>query len=181
MTVYADLGNGQFQAALEPSAGTNPGAIVAGDFTGQGFPDVVVANNNNQVDVAGLVTLIISPASVVASSSIAQQPYPGSEYEDIGLKVKATPNLHANGDVTVQFDFDIKSLAGANLNGIPVITNRTLQQVVRLKENETSLIGGLLDRQATKTITGIPGLVDVPGTLSRFADASLGASDQDVS
>jgi type II secretory pathway component GspD/PulD (secretin) len=179
VTVYADLGNGLFEAALEPGAGTNPGAIAAGDFTGQSFPDVVVANNNNQVGVAGVVTLIVSPASVVAGSSIGQTPYPGAEYEDIGLKVKATPNLHANGDVTVQFDFDIKSLAGTNLNGIPIITNRVLQQVVRLKENETSLIGGLLDRQATKTITGIPGLVDIPGLNYVFGSHNDTSQDTD--
>jgi hypothetical protein len=179
VTVYADLGSGLFTNVLEPAAGTNPGAIVAGDFANSAFPDIVVANNNDQSGVAGTVTLLVSPASVISNPAITQQPYPGSEYEDIGLKVKATPNLHANDEVTVQFEFEIRALAGTSVNGIPVITNRTLTQSVRLKENETSLLGGLLDRQETKTVSGIPGLAELPGAGYAFGTRNTSSTDTD--
>ncbi|MGB7467164.1 MAG: hypothetical protein WBW14_30045, partial [Candidatus Acidiferrum sp.] len=39
---------------------------------------------------------------------------------------------------------------------------------VRLKEDETSVLAGLLDRQETKTITGIPGLATIPGAGYAF-------------
>jgi hypothetical protein len=160
VTVFLDLGNGLFTKALEPAAGTNPGAIVAGDFASKTFPDIVVANNLS--GTAGLVTLLISPTSVISNPAIAQQPYPGSEYIDIGLKVKATPTLHDDNEVTLQLEFEIKALAGTSQNGIPIISNRSVTQAVRLKENETSLVTGLLNRQETKSITGLPGFANLP-------------------
>lgn len=160
VTVFTDLGNGLFTKALEPAAGTNPGAIVVGDFANNTFPDIVVANNLS--GTAGLVTLLISPTSVISNTAIAQQPYPGSEYIDIGLKVKATATLHDDNEVTLQLEFEIKALSGTSQNGIPIISNRSVTQAVRLKEDETSLVTGLLDREETKTITGLPGFANLP-------------------
>ena len=177
VTVFADQGSGLFTSALEPSVNSNPVALVAGTFAGTAFPDIVVANNNNEIGVAGQITLLVSPASVISGSAVSQQPYPGSEYEDIGLKVKATPNLHQNNDVTIQFEFEIRALAGQNINGIPVITNRNLTQAIRLKEDETSLIGGLLNQNETKTISGLPGLAQIPGAGYAFGSHNKSAAD----
>ena len=166
VTVFVDLGSGLFTSALEPAAGTNPGAILANDFTNSTFPDLVVADNPS--GTAGQVTLLISPTSLISNPAIAQQPYPGSEYVDIGLKVKATPALHENKEVTLQMEYEIKAISGSNFNGIPVISNRSLTQTVRLKEDETTIVTGLLDREETRTLTGLPGLTRTPGANYLF-------------
>jgi type II secretory pathway component GspD/PulD (secretin) len=161
VTIFADLGSGLFASAIEPSAGTSPDAILAGDFTNSAFPDIVVTNDISNAE--GQVTLVESPASLISNPAISQTPYPGSEYEDIGIKIKATPQLHATKDVTLQLEFEIKALSGSSINGIPVISNRTVTQTVRLKEDETSLITGVLSDNETKTLSGIPGLAQLPG------------------
>jgi tetratricopeptide (TPR) repeat protein len=176
--VYADLGSGLFANALEPGAGTNPSAIVAGPFTNGTFPDIVVTNN--LTDTAGQVTLIVSPVSLISLPGQNQQPYPGSEYEDIGIKITATPHLHETKDVTLLLEFEIKALAGSSVNGIPVITNRTVTQTVRLKENETSLVTGLLNRNETQTITGIPGLATLPGIGYAFGNRNSSFTDDEL-
>jgi Flp pilus assembly secretin CpaC/uncharacterized protein YjdB len=171
VSIFVDAGSGLLVSALEPAAGTNPVALLAGDFTSSTFPDIVVANDiplvSGQV-TDGLVTLLTSPTSLISNPAISQQAYPGSQYEDIGLKVKATPTLHPNKEVTLQLDFEIKALAGSSVDGIPVITNRTLTQVVRLKEDETSIITGLLDQEETRTISGLPGFAQIPGVGYAF-------------
>ncbi|MGB8494136.1 MAG: Ig-like domain-containing protein [Candidatus Acidiferrum sp.] len=171
VSIFVDAGSGLLVSAIEPAAGTNPVALLAGDFTSSTFPDIVVANNiplvSGQV-TDGQVTLLTSPTSLISNPAISQQPYPGSQYEDIGLKVKATPTLHPNKEVTLQLDFEIKALAGSSVDGIPVITNRALTQVVRLKEDETSIITGLLDDEETRTITGLPGFAQIPGAGYAF-------------
>lgn len=161
VTVFAEIGSGLFASAIEPAAGTSPDAILAGNFTNSSFPDIVVTNNIAGAD--GQVTLIESPASLISNPAITQTPYPGSEYEDIGIKIKATPQLHDTKDVTLQLEFEIKALSGSSINGIPVISNRTVTQTVRVKEDETSLITGLLSDNETKTLSGIPGLAQLPG------------------
>jgi len=166
VSVYLDLGTGLYSKALEPAAGTDPGAIVSSNFTNSTFPDLVVANNIS--NAAGQVTLIVSPTSLISNPATSQQPYPGSEYVDLGLKVKATPTLHENHQVTLQMEFEIKALTGTSINGIPVLSNRNITQTVRLKEDETSVLAGLLDREETKSITGIPGLATLPGVGYAF-------------
>ena len=69
------------------------------------------------------------------------------------MKVKATPTLHPNHEVTLQLEFEIRALAGTSINGIPVISNRTLTQTVRVKDDETTIIGGLLVSQALTLYT----------------------------
>jgi len=161
VTVFADLGSGLFASAIEPGAGTSPDAIVAGAFTNSAFPDIVVTNNISNAE--GQVTLVQSPASLISNAAITQTPYPGSEYEDVGIKIKATPQLHDTKDVTLQLEFEIKALSGSSINGIPVISNRTVTQTVRLKEDETSLVTGVLSDNEMKTLSGIPGLAQLPG------------------
>jgi Flp pilus assembly secretin CpaC len=178
VTVFADLGSGLFTSAIEPGAGTNPVAILAGAFTNSAFPDIVVTNNISGAD--GQVTLVESPASLISNAAITQTPYPGSEYEDVGIKIKATPQLHDTKDVTLQLEFEIKALSGSSINGIPVISNRTVTQTVRLKEDETSLITGLLSDNETKILSGIPGLAQLPGIGYAFGTRNNSYSNDEL-
>jgi hypothetical protein len=119
--------------------------------------------------------------SVISNSAInAQQPYPGSQYEDIGLKVKATPQLHDSKEVTLQLEFEIRALSGSSVNGIPVISNRTLTQTVRLKEDETSLVVGLLSLNENKTLSGFPWLATLPGVGYAFGNHSNSFTDDEL-
>ena len=109
------------------------------------------------------MTVIQASSALASATSAEQTPYPGSEFIDLGVKVKATPTLHPNHEVTLQLEFEIRALAGTNINGIPIISNRTLSQTVRVKEEETTVIGGLLDDEETRAITGLPGFANLPG------------------
>jgi hypothetical protein len=168
VSVYLGLAQGIFAPAFELPVGTNPTAILAASLTGASLPDVAITDNPS--GTAGQVTVILSPASLFAnlSGSVAQQPYPGAEYEDIGVKIKATPTLHPNDDVTLQLEFEIRALAGSSINGIPIITNRTISQTVRIKEEMPTIISGLLDTQESRSLTGLPGLANLPGGVGYF-------------
>jgi general secretion pathway protein D len=121
-----------------------------------------------------VVTVIQDSASFATGTSTgtAQTPYPASEYIDLGVKVKATPTLHPHREVTLQLEFEIRALSGANVNGIPIISNRTLTQTVRVKDDETTLIGGLLDNEETRSLVGLPGFANIPGLGYAFGTKS---------
>ncbi len=178
VVVYVDLGSGLFTEVLEPAAGTDPDAILVGNFTGNALPDIVVTNDISGAD--GSVTLLVSPTSAVGVSSVAQTPYPGSEYVDIGLKVKATPYVHPDNEVTLQMEYELKALTGANNNGIPIISNESFSQTVRLKEGETSIVSGLLDRELTKSLSGIPGLAKIPYAGYLFGSETSNMTDNEL-
>jgi general secretion pathway protein D len=52
----------------------------------------------------------------------------------------------------------------SNLSGIqePIFSQRTVEQTIRLKEGEASILGGLLNTSLTNSFSGIPGLSQIP-------------------
>jgi hypothetical protein len=158
VTVLLNAANNGFTALPELPVGSAPVSITSADFNNAGLPDVATADNG-----AAEVTVILDSASLFGSSfGSAGTPYPGIQYLDVGLKVKATPRIHPNNDVTLQLAFDISSLSGQSINAIPVITNESVDQTVRLKQNETALLAGFLQSQVTDAIVGTPGIAGVP-------------------
>jgi general secretion pathway protein D len=86
-------------------------------------------------------------------------------YLDVGVNVELQPHVHENGDVSLHVTLDISSVTGqVNLGGInePIIGQRKVEEFVRLKEGQVSLLGGLLNVQDNTTKTGIPGLANIP-------------------
>jgi len=182
--VFVGLSGGLFSLAFEPPAGppgSTPTAIVAGAFATGGFPDVAITNDVS--GAAGDVTVVLSPASLFSNGvapGVLQQPYPASEYVDLGLKIKATPTLHPDSEVTLQLEFEIRALSGSSVNGIPILSNRTLSQTVRVKENEPTLISGMTDREETRSIVGLPGFAEIPGVRYAFSSKSQSLQDTDL-
>src|SRR5216683_1865846 len=156
--IYIGLGSGTFSNRIEIATPASPGAIVSAILTSSGLPDVALTALGTTAN-QGVLTVIQDSSSFInsAATGAAQTPYPASEYVDLGVKVKATPTMHPNHEVTLQLEFEIRALSGANINGIPVLSNRTLSQTVRVKEDETTLIGGLLDNEETRSLVGLPG------------------------
>jgi Flp pilus assembly secretin CpaC len=168
VSVFLGVGQGLFAPAFELPVGSNPTAILSATLSGASLPDVAITDDPS--GATGQVTVILSPASLFSNSGagIAQQPYPGAQYEDLGVKIKATPTIHPNDEVTLQLEFEIRALAGSSINGIPIITNRTISQTVRIREDQPTIIGGLLDNEETRTITGLPGFANLPGAAGYF-------------
>ena len=159
--IYIGLGGGTFSSRLEIATPASPSAIISATLTSSGLPDVALTALGSTAN-QGVVTIFQDSSTFATGTTPTQTPYPGAEYVDLGVKVKVTPTLHANHEVTLQLEFEIRALSGNNINGIPILSNRTLSQVVRVKDDETTLIGGLLDDEETRAITGLPGLADIP-------------------
>jgi general secretion pathway protein D len=137
--------------------GTAPVSIATADFDTDNKPDVVTANSGSDN-----VSVILNTSSFGAGNGLAGSLFPGAQYLDIGLKIKATPRIHANNEVTLQLNFDISSLTSQSFNAIPVISNETVNQTVRLKQNETAALAGFLGTQLTNAIVGTPGIAAIP-------------------
>ena len=150
-------GDGTFTAPIPLPTGNSPVSVAAADLTGDGSIDLVTANNTSNTVSVTLNTLQSS------ESSSAQTGYPSAEYEDLGLKIKATPRLHDNDEVTLQLQFDIKSLTGSSINGIPILSNRNIEQTIRLRENETSIVSGILQSNQIGSTSGLPWTSTAPG------------------
>ncbi|MGH9713763.1 MAG: FG-GAP-like repeat-containing protein [Candidatus Acidiferrales bacterium] len=158
ISILLGLGNGLFGPNFELPVQTNPVSVATTDFDANGRPDVVVANRGSNT-----ATVILNNSTFGVGNALAATPFPGVQYLDIGVKVKATPRIHPNDEVTLQMNFDISSITSLAFNGIPVIANQAITQTVRLKENETTAIAGVLQPQESRSLGGTPGVAGIPG------------------
>jgi hypothetical protein len=114
--------------------------------------------------IPGLNTAGTSGALSSLLSSLSSVPnVPQIEYQDLGLSLKATPNVMRNGEVALTIDMKIDALAGSSLNGNPILNNRAYSGVVTLKEGEAVEVVSELDKQESRAISGTPGISEVPG------------------
>src|SRR5438874_3299536 len=87
------------------------------------------------------------------------------QYLDVGVNIDITPRVHAAREVTLQISIDIYNVTGqSNIGGIsqPIIGQRKIEHEIRLKEGEVNLLGGMLEDSTTKSLSGIPGLSQIP-------------------
>jgi type II secretory pathway component GspD/PulD (secretin) len=62
----------------------------------------------------------------------------------------------------VELEAEFKLLAGGQINGIPVLTNRKFVSTVRLRNGEWALISGVGTAARTLTKAGPAGLIRIP-------------------
>jgi general secretion pathway protein D len=86
-------------------------------------------------------------------------------YTDVGVKMEITPRVHPDGQVTLKLSMEVSALNGSStIGGItqPIISTRKVEQVIRLKDGETNLLGGILEIDDTSTLGGTPFLSQIP-------------------
>ncbi len=105
------------------------------------------------------------------------------QYIDVGVNIDMKPTIHFNRDVTLKLKIEISSESGSTtISGVtePIISQRTVDQVIRLKEGEVNLLGGLLDDEKDKSISGWPGLGEIPFLKYLFSTISTTKIDDEI-
>jgi type II secretory pathway component GspD/PulD (secretin) len=120
-----------------------------------------------------------APIGVDAGDSGYIQPIPSFTFEDLGLTLRVTPNIHGGGEVTLQLAAEFELLAGGSVNGVPILANRTVESQVRLKDGEYALLGGMTVLEERNSRSGLAGLAEIPylGRLFRSTTRRYNQSD----
>src|SRR5271157_1893132 len=83
------------------------------------------------------------------------------QYQDVGVNIEMTPTVHFDRDVTLKIKIEVTSQSGSvTISGVtePIISQRSVDHIIRLREGEASILGGIQNKQESRTKTGIPGL-----------------------
>jgi general secretion pathway protein D len=105
------------------------------------------------------------------------------QFEDVGVKIEMTPTVHYDGDVTLKVHIEVSSEAGSTtISGVtePIIAQNIVDQVIRLREGEASVLGGIEQKQETVSWNGIPGLSAIPILKYLFGSKDHTINDEDL-
>ncbi len=174
VSILIGNGDGTFATPLVLSAGNGSMGLAAGTFVGSTeAPDLAIADSS-----ANELTIILNNATFSSNGTgVSSTPYPSAEYEDIGLKIKATPYIQQNGNVSLALHFELRSLSGDTINGIPIISNETVDQTVSSKTGQTTALAGIIESTEMTAINGSPGS-QLLGPLSLLASSKNNQSSQ---
>jgi type IV pilus secretin PilQ/predicted competence protein len=84
------------------------------------------------------------------------------EREEVGIKLRITPLINADGYITTQINPEVSSASFRAGSEIPVISTRQASTTVRLKDGNSVIIGGLLSEEKTTLVTKVPILGSIP-------------------
>jgi general secretion pathway protein D len=118
-------------------------------------------------------------ATAVVSSLVNTQ----FQYQEVGVKIEMTPTVHFDHDVTLKIKIEVSSLDGSStISGVtePIIAQKVVDQVIRLREGEASILGGIQDKQDMVSWTGIPGLSSIPVLKYLFGSKDHTITDDEL-
>ncbi|MGH9533865.1 MAG: cohesin domain-containing protein [Terriglobales bacterium] len=93
------------------------------------------------------------------------------QYIPVGVNITLTPWVNGD-DVTLDTSIEISAVDSyENIGGIqqPIIGQRKISHVIRLRAGESNILGGMFEDVKTSDQTGIPGLMDIPGLKWLFS------------
>ncbi len=151
-------------------------------------PKIMAINNQTALlkVVNNLVYFTVDVNTTAATATTAGLTTYESEIHTVpvGFTMSVTPFVSANGDITLNVRPTISRQIGSVLDpnpalkdagvesAIPVIQEKEMSSVLRLKDRQTAVIGGLIEDLNGHDKTGVPWLSDLPVLGGLFASKS---------
>jgi general secretion pathway protein D len=98
------------------------------------------------------------------------------QYIDVGLKLEVEPTIYPDNEVAIKVGLEVSSVVKQLKSSTGSITyqigGRNASTVLRLKDGETQVLGGLINDEDRRSANRLPGLGDIP-ILGRLFSSQL--------
>ena len=154
---YGSGALGQFPYALTKSAITVNAQIDAlvqhGHASILAQPRIATLNNRE-------ASLLVGEQYPVVTVN-QQTGFPSVQTIDVGVRLRLTPTIGADGTITAELHPEYSQIIGFN-NSFPIVANRKVDATLRVRDGETIVLGGLFQDVDSETVTKFPVLGDLP-------------------
>jgi len=120
-------------------------------------PHIVTTNNEEaHISVADQIPYTVTTVSNGVSQSAVQ-------FISAGVKLSVKPTVNADRRITLHVKPEVSNAVGTGSATLPPTVNtRDAETTVVLRDGETIAIGGLIQENVNKSVTGIPFLMSIP-------------------
>jgi general secretion pathway protein D len=140
---------------------------------------VVLAQNNQEAKilVGSERPFIQVSRSLPTDAAVRDQVI---QYRDVGTSLSILPTINPDGYVNLQVVQQVSTATNEVQFGAPVISTREASTHLFVKDGQTAVIGGLVDRQQDYTRSGIPGLMSIPLIGALFGSTTRTTSNSEL-
>jgi len=147
------LGSTQLEATLAAAA-------AHGDVSIMSRPVLIAANNESATINVGSQRPFVQvsrslPTDVATRDQVVQ-------YKDVGTKLTVHPTISADGYVMLEVTQEVNNATSETQFDAPIISTRSVQTQLLIKDGQTIVLGGLRDKQSDVNSGGIPILSSIP-------------------
>jgi len=116
------------------------------------------------------------PFQTRSTTDVSGGTYESFEYRDVGKILKITPHVTEGRLVRMQINLEVTEIdrqaTSTTSSTLPVTLKRTVDTTVIVRDNQTIVIGGLIDDTTTNNETKVPVLGNIPVLGWLFKDTS---------
>lgn len=164
LSLYGQIGNNFFPYIRALQA--------TGKFKLLARPTIFTTNNRRATLSSGQRIAVPTNTLTSGQGNGSTSQNTNIEFRDVLLNLEVIPLVNSNDEVTLQISFLNDNVVGSqtiNGNAIPTIGTEEIQTTVRVPNNGTIVLGGLITERETKNKTGIPILSSIPGIGTIFS------------
>lgn len=147
------ISNAQLDATITAAASRGDATIVS-------RPILIAANNEKAEINVGSQRPFVQVARVLPTDNTARDQV--VQYKDVGTRLSIVPTISADGYIMLQVVQEVNVATAEQAFNAPVISTRSVETRLLVKDRQTVVLGGITDRQREHSRSGIPILSSIP-------------------
>lgn len=153
--------SGSFGAIIQAAANDSQSNILA-------TPSIMTLDNQEASFIVGEEVPVITGSS---ASSGNDNPFQTVERQEVGIKLKVTPQINEGDAVQLTIEQEVSQVLGSTSVDV-TFAKRQVNTTILADSGQTIVIGGLLDEQVTESVSKVPWLGDIPWIGNLFKSTS---------
>ena len=153
-------------------------AAERGDVRILSRPVVIAANNEPATINVGSQRPFIQVSRALPTDNTARDQV--VQYKDVGTKLTVLPTISPDGYVGLEVSQEVNDATSEVAFDAPVISTRSVQTTLLIKDGETVALGGLTDTQREVSQGGVPILSSIPILGGLFGHASRETTETEL-
>jgi general secretion pathway protein D len=127
-------------------------------------PSIMTLDNEEaELSVGQQVPFVTGQFTNTGAAQGSVNPFQTIQREDVGLKLKVTPQINEGDALILEIQLENSTLEGSTRGAVDLITNeRTITQKVLVENGQVLVMGGLVDDQIVEVDEKVPFLGSIP-------------------
>ncbi len=131
-------------------------------------------NQEAEIHVGQNVPFVTGQYTNTGSNNASTSPFQTIQREDVGIKLKVTPQINEGNSIQLQIEQEVSGLTRSTVTTADVVTNkRTIKTAVMVEDGKMVVLGGLISDDLQQVTQKVPVLGDIPILGSLFRSESV--------